>query len=634
MDKLKMQTPDLVDKNVEQIAKIFPEVITEIEDDDGKLKKGIDFDLLKQKLSDVLVEDENERYHLDWPGKKASLLKANTPITKTLRPVIEESVDFENTQNLYIEGDNFEVLKILQESYLGKVKMIYIDPPYNTGTSMLYNNDFSIGESEYIKELGSVTEDGVKMFKNADTDGRIHSNWLSFIYERILIARDLLTEDGIICATIDDYELPRMVMILDEIMGEENMLATIPIRNNPAGRSTAKGVSITHEYALLYGKSDKSMVNRLPRSKKQLDRYDEQDEEGRFEWVNFRKPGSKREESPKMYYPIFASKDSLRIPKTEWDSNKEDWILLEDPRTNEEIIYPIDDEGKKRRWRWAIHTLEKEISEVKPKILKGKIHIYLKGRLPNEGVLPNTWWDKKEYSSTAYGTNLMKKIFSELQIFTYPKSLFAVIDCLRIMSNNKNDIILDFFAGSATTAHAVIQMNAWDRGNRKFILAQLPEKADENSEAYKAGYKTISDIGKERIRRAGKKIKEEYLEKYQKELDKINKELEQESLEGNEDLESQKAELEAKIEHVKNLDTGFRVYKTDSSNMKDVYYHPTELAQDQLSALESNIKEDRSSEDLLTQVILDLGLELSLPIEKQKILGNTVFIVQQNALVA
>jgi len=597
-----MQTPDLTEKNIKNIAKLFPSVITEKEDENGELKRAVDFDLLKQELSKEIVEGGEERYRLDWPGKKASLLKANTSINKTLRPCREESVDFDNTENVYIEGDNFEVLKILQESYLGRIAAIYIDPPYNTGTAMLYNNNFGVNERQYNEELGAITEDGVKMFKNTNTDGRIHSNWLSFMYERLVVARDLLKDDGVLCLTIDDYESPRVKMMLDEIMGEENQLGVLAIRNNPAGRSTIKGVSVTHEYALIYGKSDESVVGRLPRNQKQIDRYKKSDGIGAFEWVNFRKPGSKKNESPKMFYPIFTTNESLRIPNMTWDVKKLEWILKESPKKDESVIYPVDDEGKERRWRWAVDRFKEKISELKPWSVKGKLHVYLKGRMPNDGVLPSTWWDKKEYSSTAYGTNLLKDLFKELQIFTYPKSIYAVLDCLRVMSKNKNDIILDFFAGSATTAHAVLQLNIEDSGNRKYIMAQLPEKIDEKSDSFKLGYKTISDIGKERIRRAGKKIVEENTEKLK--------------------------------ERENPLDIGFRVYKTDSTNIKDVYYNPKELKQDKLSGLEDNIKEDRSSEDLLTQVMLDLGLELSLKIETKEILGNKVFFVEDNALIA
>jgi len=611
MEKLTMQTPDLTQQNIEKIASIFPNVITEAKNETGEITKAIDFDLLKQELSNVLVEDGEERYRLDWPGKKDSILRANTPIKDmTLRPIVNESVDFENTENIYIEGDNFEVLKLLQESYLNKIKVIYIDPPYNTGTAMIYKNDFSVSDKEYSEEIGAYDFEGGRLFKNTDTGGRFHSNWLSMMYERLVVAKDLLSEDGFMAITIDHNELHNLTAICDEIFGEDNRIGVIAVRNNPAGRSTAKGVSITHEYALFYSKSDAATVCRLPRTEKQIDRYGESDNDGAFEWINFRKPGSKKAESPRMFYPIFVSDTSLRVPAMEWNNNSQEWDLKEQPEENETVVFPIDDDGKERRWRWAVDTFKNEISDLKPKFLKDRWHVYLKGRIPNEGVLPNTWWDKKEYSSTAYGANLMKTLFGELQIFSYPKSIYAVIDSLRVMSANKNDVFLDFFSGSATTAHAVMELNAEDGGNRKFIMVQLPEETEKGSEAYTAGYRTIAEIGRERIRRSAKSIKNE--------LEAKGKQLEFE---------------DGSIDPSK-LDFGFRVYKTDSTNMKDVYYNPSQINQDLLAGLEGNIKPDRSGEDLLTQVILDLGLELSLKMEKKEILGNTVYFVAENSLVA
>jgi adenine-specific DNA-methyltransferase len=602
MKKIFPQTKNITDENVQNIAQLFPQVITESTDESGNMKKVVDFELLKQHLSDNLVDGSDERYRLDWPGKRASILKANTPINKTLRPDRDSSVNFDETENVYIEGDNFEVLKVLQESYLGRINAIYIDPPYNTGTAMIYNNDFSIGEKEYSKELGAYDEDGVKMFKNTDTDGRIHSNWLSFMYERLIIARDLLSDDGILCLTIDDYEIPRVTMMLDEIFGEDNRLGTICIRNNPAGRSTSKGVSITHEYALFYGKSGESSVSRLPRTKDQIERYGEKDELGRFEKINFRKNGVKKKESPKMFYPIFVSDDYVRVPDVEWNNDEKEWILKEDLKEGETMVLPIDDQGKERRWRWSIERTKESVNELSKRIIKDKVHVYYKSRIPNDGVLPNTWWSKKEYSATAYGTNLIKDMFKELQIFTYPKSIYAVEDSIRVMTSKKDALILDFFAGSGTTAHAVMNLNVEDGGNRKFIIAQLPEKIDDNADGANQGFKNISEISKERIRRAGKKILEENAEKL--------------------------------IERGTPLDIGFRVYKTDSSNIKDVYYNPAELKQDNLLDMVDNIKEDRNSEDLLTQVILDLGLTLDLPIETKTIDNAEVFYVAENSLVA
>ncbi|MCF8306738.1 MAG: site-specific DNA-methyltransferase [Ignavibacteriales bacterium] len=661
MNKLKMQTPNLVDKNVEQIGKIFPEVITEIKDTEGNTKKGIDFDLLKQKLSNVLVEDENERYRLDWPGKKASLLKANTPINKTLRPAVEESLNFETTENLYIEGDNFEVLKILQESYLGKVKMIYIDPPYNTGTSLIYNNDFRVEEKIYAEELGAVTEEGFKMFRNTDADGRIHSNWLSLMYERIIVSRDILDEDGIICITIDDYELGRLLVLMDEIFGEDNHLGTVAIRINPKGRMTNREISAVHEYALFYAKSESGRINKLPIDPTEKSHNYIEDKDGSWYLpINLRKQGvdsaaiNSKGKLSDRYYPIYFDQKTGKVSTIE---------------KYEIEILPIDPNNEKRIWRRAKTEIEKMYAQgdIIIKETTNGLQVYFKFRGGLEGQQPKSMWYEPKFSASEYGTKEVDRLFGMRELFSYPKAPKAVEEAIKISTTNKNAIILDFFSGSATTAHAVMQLNAEDGGNRKFIMVQLPEKTDETSETYKAGYKTIAEIGKERIRRAGKKImndkllimneKKEELEKLKTKLIKTEEE--------NEKI----AELEEIIHNsqfiINNLDIGFRVYKVDSSNMKDVYYHPAELKQDDLGLLESNIKEDRTPEDLLTQVILDLGLELSLKIEKKVIVpgastplsartplsaqapynaqtsesretdaGNTVFIVQENALVA
>jgi len=599
MEKLDLTTPNFTDENIKKLSELFPNCVTE--NSDGKT---IDFDVLKQELSSNIIEGNKERYQLNWPGKAESLLIANTPLNKTLRPVREESKDFDNTDNLYIEGDNLEVLKLLQETYLGKVKMIYIDPPYNTGNDILYKNDFSDSQEEYLELSEQVNSEGFIATTNLETNGRYHSDWLSMMYPRIKLARNLLKSEGIIAITIDHNELNTLTTICDEVFGIDNRLGVIAIRNNPAGRSTAKGVSICHEYALFYSKSNYGKMGRLPRTSSQIDRYKENDEKGFFEWVNFRKPGSKKDESPKMHYPIFVSEKGVRAPEMEWDSKNNKWLLNEDLLPGESMVLPIDDDGKDRRWRWAVKKFTDEIDEFKSKFIKGAWHVYLKARMPNDGILPNTWWDKKEYSSTAYGTNLMKKVFSELQVFTYPKSLYAVIDSIKIMSSNdsnKNkDIILDFFSGSSTTAHAVMQLNAEDGGKRKFIMVQIPEATDEKSEARKAGYTTIAEIGKERIRRVGEKIKEDNAEK----------------------------------EDIDDLDVGFRVLKVDSSNMKDVYFSPDNTSQDDMFGLASNIKDDRTDEDLLFMVLLDWGIDLSVKIERREVLGKTVYFADDNFLAA
>jgi adenine-specific DNA-methyltransferase len=597
MDKLKMQTPNLIDKNIEQIAKLFPNVMTEIKDESGISKKAIDFDLLKQSLSDVLIDDEDERYRLDWPGKKVSLLKANTPINKTLRPCREESVDFETTENLYIEGDNFDVLKILQESYLGKVKMIYIDPPFNTGTAMIYHNDFSKSENEYEEEIKATDENGGKLFKNTDSNGRFHSDWLSMMYERLIVARDLLKDDGFIAIAIDHNELHSLTSISDEIFGEENRLGVITVVHKPEGRNQEKFFGTSNEFMLVYSKNkDFANFNKVAIDNDIKDRFDKIDKQGNYRLKNFIRltdgKYSLRENKPHFYYPIYVSLDlkNFSLDKVE----------------NYAETFPTTSQGVERTWKTSKETFLERAKKGDIVAIKENNSLSLYEKLREDQVI-KTHWINKEYHAYHFGTKLLETLFSS-KSFDFPKSLNLIVDALKLMSKS-NDIILDFFSGSATTAHAIMQLNAEDKGNRKFIMVQLPQKTDKESEAYKSGYKTISAIGKERIRRAGKKIIEELKEK--------DKQLEL----GKEPIDTDR------------LDIGFRVYKTDSTNMKNVYYHPEELLHKQLSFVESNIKEDRTPDDLLTQVILDLGLELNLPIEKKEILGNAVFIVQKNALV-
>jgi adenine-specific DNA-methyltransferase len=586
MKKLKMQTPDITVQNIEQIESMLPHVITEIKDDTGKPKKAIDFDLLKQCLTDVLVEDENERYRLDWPGKKASLLKANTPITKTLRPCREESVNFDTTENLYIEGDNFEVLKILQESYLGKVKMIDIDPPYNTGNDFLYKDDFKLSKEEYEEEIGAIDEEGGKLFKNTDSNGRFHSDWLSMMYVRLVIARDLLREDGAIFIHIDDNEVHNLRKICDEIFGEENFIANMILITGANQSGEGVKIQTNTEYCMVYSKSIKSVaINRVDRVSETL--------------RNLNDAPSPLETRPDMGYSIYYKPETKElIPVKDYDKEKihlniEDKVYTTNKKLIDDGYIPIRPglrNKKLHRWRWGIDTILQRKNEIVIKQSAGSFAVCFKQAGFNA---------PKNVLNFGGGTLEVKALFDGVKLFDFPKGCDYIKRLISIGSS-KDEIVLDFFSGSATTAHSVMQLNAEDGGNRKFIMVQLPEKTDENSEAYKAGYKTISDIGKERIRRAGKKIVQDNKDK----------------------------------EGIEDLDIGFRVYKTDNTNMKDVYYHPEELGQKTITDFISNIKEDRTPEDLLTQVILDLGLELNLPIEKKEILGNTVFIVQTNALVA
>lgn len=572
MDSLKMQSPNLVDANIEKIAALFPNCITEDRDENGTVRRVVDFDLLRQELSASLVEGPRERYSLNWPGKNEAILTANAPIAKTLRPCKEESVDFDNTQNIYIEGDNLDALKLLQETYLNKVKMIYIDPPYNTGNDFIYEDDFAEDCESYKFRTNQQDEHGNRLVANTESNGRFHSDWLSMIYCRLRLARNLLKEDGILFISIDDNELSNLKRVCDEIFGEANCRGII---SRPTGTPSGQGYDILVneiDYILVYSKSSEASLIGLPFSSDDEKIYDQEDENGKYLTRSLRKTGGedRREDRPTMYYGI------------------------KDPDGN--IIYPIGPTGYESRWRCGEDSYHRLVVDNKIEWKKGGDgwkpyqKFYLEGRLKQ----PSNLWQGIEGNKKASLT--IKELFSG-KVFDTPKPVGLLERCLRI-STGKNDIILDFFSGSATTAHAVMQLNAEDNGTRKFIMAQLPEPCDEKTEAFKAGYKTIADIGKERIRRAGNKIKEE---------NPIT---------------------------ALNLDIGFRVFKVDTSNMKDVYYTPDELKQDNLELFKDHIKPDRSPEDLLFQVFIDWGLDLTLPIAKETIDGKTVFLVDTNALIA
>ena len=599
--RMKLQSADGAQLNLDALYQIAPSCFTEAADPNtGKIKRMVNFDTLRQLLGDDAVEDAPEAYEFNWVGKQAARAEVLRPINKTLRPVKEDSVDWDNTQNLYIEGDNLEVLKLLQKSYLGKVKMIYIDPPYNTGKNLIYKNDFSVSEKEFLLKSGVIDEYNNRLVTNTQANGRFHSDWCSMIYSRLLVCRSMLTKGGIICLTIDDSEIENVTAIMNEVFGEVNHLATIVVKNNPSGRSTTKGVSISHEYALFYGADEDTTLGRLPRNDAQIARYKEKDEIGAFEWVNFRKHGGYKEDAPSMYYPIYVKKDcsSFRIPKLEWNDVQKDYKVLELPESDEIITLPIDEQGRARRWKWGLdRALSSKSDMMAKKDRSGEPTVYIKARMNDEGMLPLTVWDDKQYSSTEYGANLLKKMFNA-SYFDYPKSLYAVIDSLKIGNLDKESIVLDFFSGSATTAHATMQLNAEDGGNRKFIMVQFPEETTEDSEAYKAGYKNICEIGKERIRRAGKKIKDES------------------------PLTTQ------------DLDTGFRVFRVDSSNYEEVEHTPKDWNQDQLDLFLNNIKSDRTDLDLLFGCMLDWGVQLSLPLTTEEVDGKNIYTVNEGDLVA
>ena len=600
MEKLNMQTTNIVDENIKKIGELFPNCLTERLNAEGKPEVAIDFDQLRQELSKDIVEGAEERYQFTWPDKRNAIRLANAPTTDTLRPCREESVDFDNTQNLYIEGDNLQVLKLLRENYLGKVKMIYIDPPYNTGRNLIYKNNFISSYEDYMTNSGETDEIGNLLFVNSDANGRFHTDWLNMIYPRLKVSKDLLAQDGIIVLTIDDCEIETVTMIMNEVFGSENHLATVVIKNNPSGRSTVKGFSINHEYALFYSKSDSATLGRMKHSDEQVSRYKEKDNTGFYEWENFRKNGtdSDRMDRPKQYYPIVLNTQSnkLKVPDMHWDDRNKEYCIDEVISANEIVLLPKSGDGIEKVWKYGIDRTKSIIDDILVKKQNGRYELYRKKYLNDEGSLPRTWWDKPDYSARDNGTRTLTNIFGPVKLFDFPKAPEAVKDSIIASNVQGDDIVLDFFSGSATTAHAVMMLNAEDSGRRRFIMVQLPEPSMKDSEAYKAGYKNICEIGKERIRRAGKKIKEES------------------------PLTTQ------------DLDTGFRVLKLDSSNMQDVYYTPAEF--DEQKLFDDNIKPDRTEEDLLFQTMIDLGIELSAKIEKRSIAGKAVWSVSDGYLMA
>ena len=592
MEKLKMQSHDVIGSNTQKIAQLFPNCVTERLGKDGKPELAIDFEKLQAELSNDIITDGEERYQFTWPDKRAAVRLANTPTTMTLRPCREESVDFDNTQNLYIEGDNLDVLKVLRETYLGKVKMIYIDPPYNTGNDFVYNDDFTQGKDDFEQSSGLFDEEGNQtidpMQRNTESNGRFHTDWLNMIYPRLKVARDLLADDGVVFISIDDNEVENQKKLCNEIFGESNFIAQLATVMNLKGNNDQFGFAGTHEYTLVYAKSILNIeeLNGISLTEEDYADYTEQDEHGKYKiGATLMRTGEAgfRSKRPKGFYPIYVACDYTSF----------DVIRHND---TDIVVYPLTKEGVEMSWRRSPENLHQTRNEFVIKKTTNGISFYKKQRLEEDmkrGKKPKTLFYKPEYSS-GNGTGMLKELFQG-RLFDNPKPIALISDFIKIGTNNES-IILDFFSGSATTAHAVMKLNAEDGGNRKFIMVQLPEKTDEKSEAYKAGYKNICEIGKERIRRAGKKVKEEV------------------------------------GSSVQNLDTGFRVLKLDTSNMEDVYYTPQEF--ELQSLFNENVKADRTNEDLLFQVMLDLGIELSAKIESKQIAGKNVHFVDDNYLVA
>ena len=578
MEKMKSETPDITEKNIEKIGELFPSVITETKDENGKLKKAINFDLLKQILSDEIV-DGDEAYEFTWVGKKAAIVEANKPIRKTLRPCIEESKDWDNTENLYIEGDNLEVLKLLQESYLGNIKMIYIDPPYNTGNDFIYRDDFKRSSDEYKEDLGVYDEDENRLFKNTDSNGRFHSDWCSMIYSRLNLARNLLSDDGVIFISIDDHEQENLKKICDEIFGTDNFLAQIIWERAYSPVNLKHHFSESHDYIICYAKNMHNLIcNGLPRNDEANNRYTNPDNDPRGPRTSGDLSVGPRVES--RVYEITTLNGRKILPPSGycWRLDKK---TFDEYRRDNRIWF--GDEGNN------VPRIKRFLSEVK------------------QGITPMTVWKYTEVGHSQDATKKLKELFDNKAYFDYPKPVELIKRCIQLYSD-KDSIILDFFSGSATTAHAVMQLNSEDGGNRKFIMVQLPEICDEKSEAYKAGYKTICEIGKERIRRAGEKIKAE--------------------------TEQSNAQLEIGAEPKEVPDTGFRVLKLDDTNMKDVYYAADEITQESLLDMESNIKDDRTALDLLFGCLLEWGLPLSMPYTSEKIESCTVHTYNDGDLIA
>lgn len=610
MDKLKMHTPNKADENFKKLAALFPNAVTETIDENGEVVRAIDKDVLMQEISCTVVEGSEERYQFTWPDKKKSVLLANAPINKTLRPCREESVNFDTTENLYIEGDNLEVLKLLQETYLGKIKMIYIDPPYNTGNDFVYEDDFAQNTDEYLANSGQFDEDGNRLVKNLDSNGRFHTDWLNMIYPRLKLAKDLLSDDGVIFISLDSNEIDNLIKLCNEVFGESNFVDCITW-NKRVPKNDNNGIGNIHEYILAYVKNS-SYKRQFTMQKDGLDEIYDLLADLKRKKV----PIEEAEHQLKQLYKVKGYDRGITLYNS-LDDNYEPWgkINMSWPNADTfgpryDVLHPITKKPTKvpdRGWRWSEATFNENVdfNNIVP-------------RYDGSYVCGNIWFAKDENtqpSSIKYlrdvarmllrsiislksdGGIEVEKIFEGKSFFPYPKPV-ALMRLLIDSLDEKEGIFLDFFSGSATTAHAVMQLNAEDDGNRRFIMVQLPEETGEKSEAYKAGYKNICEIGKERIRRAGKKIKEDS------------------------PLTTQ------------NLDIGFRVLKCDTSNMKDVYYSPTDFDINLLDMMADNIKEDRTPEDLLFQVMLDLGVELSSKIEETVIAGKKVFDVADGFLIA
>lgn len=587
MDRLKMQTENKADANFRKLAELFPNVVTETIDENGEVVRAIDKDMLLQEISAKVVEGRDERYQFTWPGKRKAVLAANAPSTNTLRPCREESVNFDTTENLYIEGDNLEVLKLLQENYLGKVKMIYIDPPYNTGNDFVYEDDFAQSIGEYMANSGQYDYDGNRLFTNTESNGRFHTDWLNMFYPRVKMGRNLLSDEGLMFTSCDDNELENILKICDEIFGPKNRIAILIIKNNPRGRQSDSFVATVHEYLVCYCKNKLlAKVNGMPLTEEQQSDYCYEDENGKYRLLGLRQRGSAslREDRPDMYFPVYVSPDGQNVSLEYIDG----WYS----------VLPKKSDGRDGRWMWGKAKCKNEIYRLVPKLIERRqeYDIFVKDYMNRDGEIRTrkyqTIWDDS-FVNNQVGTQEVGSLIGS-GVMSFPKSR-PFIEQICAMGCDKDSIVVDFFSGSATTAHAIMSLNASDNGNRKFIMVQLPEPTDEKSIAFKSGYKNMCEIGKERIRKAAQLLSERN----------------------------------------NNIDLGFRVLKLDSSNMQQVWYSPNDyVIQDLFEATVDNVKSDRSAEDLLFQAMLELDCPLSSKIETVQIHGKTLYNVAEGYLMA
>ena len=636
---------------IDALARIAPSCITEVKDSKtGSIKHAVDFKVLRQLLGDNAVEDAPEAYEFTWVGKQEARREAAKSIHKTLRPVPEDSVDWDNTQNIYIEGDNLEALKLLQKSYLGKVKMIYIDPPYNTGSDFVYHDDFKVGQNEYDEKAGNVDEEGNRLvsrgdndlddvfLKNTDTNGRFHSDWCSMIYSRLMIARSLLTEDGVIFISIDDNEVENLRKICDEVFGEGNFIGCITIKSNPRGSMSSAELANLHEYILLYTKCrDNANIIGHKLSNEMVKEYKFKDQNGSYRLLGLRMRGGfwRRTDRPNLYFPIYVNPSTTQVSLIK-DNNHNIEVFPIQPSTNEDGT-----------WRWSKEKISSNLDLLLGKIVvregKEEWDICQKdyyNKYEIRRTKAKSIWDEGEINYQN-GTVCVKDLLGKSGIFEYSKPTFLIRKSCNMIDIKDDDIILDFFSGSATTAHAVMQLNAEDGGNRRFIMVQLPEETAEDSEARKAGYKNICEIGKERIRRAGKKIKEELLAKQgngQSAKEQSSNGIKQGGLFDNTAHTNDSENTNnANVGNVASstLDTGFRVFRIDSGNMKDdLEQAPAAVEQTKLDFYLDNVKDDRTELDLLFGCMLNWGVQLSLPMSKETVDGCNIYTVNDGDLVA